>query len=106
MVWKYVMFSALVPCANAAGTTIVELPVIFPLEITHKQIADGVQRGIGMDRHSRGVEVKPTSAGFVEHLHGPEARCYGSSESLGLTAHVKDTDILREVARRNPFFYP
>lgn len=99
------MFSALVPCANgAAGRTIVELPVLFPPEISHKQIADGVQRGVGFDRHSR-IEVKPISAGFVEHLHDSEARCYGSSESLGIASNPRDTDILRDVARRNPFFY-
>lgn len=104
MTWKYVMFGAIVPMPNGIGKTIVELPVLFAPEISHKQIADGVRRGTGRARDSR-IEIKPISAGFVDDLHDSQVRCYGRSESLGIASHPGDTDILRDVARRDPFFY-
>ena len=47
-------------------------PVIFPDIISHKSVAEGVNR-------------KPTSAGFIEN-----GKCTGFSDSLGIGVGEKD----------------
>jgi hypothetical protein len=113
--WKYVMFSVMVPFQEGhgltEGTTIKEIPVLFPPEFSHKVMADGVQRGIGFDRDrfSLRMEVNPVSAGFVEFFTRLDEtigiRVSGESETLRLGIRPEDAVTIAEVQKRNPFFY-
>lgn len=55
-----------------------ELPIIFPIELNHKQIFDSVKTVDGME----GAVL--VSAGFLNIMHAPH--CFGNSDSLHVTS--------------------
>ena len=56
-----------------------EYPIIFPLRVTHKQMA------------TRNGE--PISAGFVND----RLECFGESDSLGIKSRPEDTAIIKDM---------
>lgn len=71
--------------------TPVEVPVIFPPVLVHKDMADHVKHCIAMDkRHSR--EHKVVGAGFIDLA---DLQTWGKSESLNIASRPEDSDLIR-----------
>lgn len=78
--WKYIM----VQVGNH------RYPILFPQELVHRYVGQGIERAIMMDRdHPRDGIPEIVSAGFVSGLHVLKA--HGESESLGIKSHPDDT---------------
>lgn len=68
------------------------LPIIFPKEMTHSDVAGAVTFCEGM------FNAKPVSAGFAHNIDG-EYRCFGDSVSLNMSSDVEDTKLLNNIDR-------
>ena len=65
-----------------------EIPIIFPVELNHKNIFDAVKDVDGME------DAVLVSAGFLNILHAPH--CFGNSDTLHTTSRgVIDSNIIR-----------
>lgn len=67
-----------------------KLPIIFPKELTHAEVADSITSCTGM------WYSKPVSAGFAHTIDG-EFHCFGDSISLGIASDVEDSKILNNI---------
>ncbi len=79
---KYIVFK------RTWHSFIQELPIIFPIELNHKEVFDSVKNVDGME----GAVL--VSAGFLNLLHAPH--CFGNSDSLRTKSRGPiDADMIR-----------
>lgn len=89
---KYIIFEG-----TSEGHNTVFMPVIFPDEMNHKDVADALAH---VRVHPEGpfagwwVWPKPVSAGFFQITAIGEVVCHDGSESLQLRARPGDSEIV------------
>lgn len=85
---KYVMFEV------THGSFTRYLPVIFPDDLVHSDIAENVSNAIAQSFEITKLEINVANAGFINSMDC-DVSVYGRSETLNLDSNPEDSLIIK-----------